>query len=72
MGLKLKFVATVRFHLTLQRRLSSYGNYSHEIVVREYRNAISDMVISLVSLLCNENRPIFCTNGISVGMFPII
>jgi len=72
MGFKRKFVATVRFRLTLQRRISSYANSSHEIVVREYRNAISDMVISIVSLVYNENRPIFCTNGISVGRLPII
>jgi len=72
MGFKLKFVARVRFHLTLQRRLSSYASSSHEIVVRDYRNAIYDMVNSLVSLLYKENRPIFCTNGISVGRLPII
>jgi hypothetical protein len=72
MGFKLKFIAPFHFHLTLQRRLSSYAISSHEIVVCEYRNVISDMVISLVSILYNENRPIFGTNDISVGRLPII
>jgi hypothetical protein len=59
-------------HLTFQRRFFSYANFSHEIAVREYRNAISDMAISLVRLLYSENCPSFRRNDISVGRLPII
>jgi hypothetical protein len=43
------------FRSTFPRRLYSYANSFHEIVFREYRNAISEMVTSLVRPLQRES-----------------
>jgi hypothetical protein len=56
-GLTLNSSSHCVFHSTFPRRLYSYANSSHEIVFREYRNDISDIVTSLVSLIIHRESP---------------